>query len=33
MRKVDALGLTYIDLPTSQKSLEEVFVSLVSERS
>jgi ABC-2 type transport system ATP-binding protein len=33
LRRLDELGLNFRDLNTSQSSLEEIFVSLVSERA
>jgi ABC-2 type transport system ATP-binding protein len=33
MRQLNALGVDFKDLQTSQSSLEDIFVSLVSERS
>ena len=32
LRRIDDLGLAYMDLNTRQSSLEEIFISLVSER-
>ena len=32
LRRLDELGLAYLDLNTRQSSLEEIFISLVSER-
>jgi len=33
LRRLDELGLAYLDLNTRQSSLEEIFISLVSERT
>jgi ABC-2 type transport system ATP-binding protein len=32
LRRLDELGIAYLDLNTRQSSLEEIFISLVSER-